>query len=403
MTSISSNTSAIMQKSKKLIFYCRNLSIRCWKKIREFPLWQQLLIAVVLLLCAWWGSKWMFTPRSHGFEEPPVFISATQVVGEKWDPYIEAIGSITAVNSVIITSEVSGLVTKIHFNSGQEVRMGDTLVTLNDDVEQADLKRYQAQVQLAQITLQRSKTLTKTNAESRAEFDKKEAALKEAEAQVDQAKAVIHKKQITAPFPGELGIRQIDMGQYIQPGTAIVSLTDLSQLHIDLTVPEQHRPNLAVGQKVIIKVDAFPEKNFEAVVTTIDPQIDETTRAIHVQATMDNREKRLFPGMYVEAKILMSSQKEVLSLPETAVDYELHGTSVFLIQSQESKSDSPILRVNRQYVKAGERRDGKVEILEGLKAGDQVVLSGQLKLNNGARVILQNDQKLAADQNLTNY
>lgn len=396
------NTQTWSENAKKIMRSLVQKSHAGLQKFHTLSLSRKIIIAILLIGGGWWTVKKFFAGPPHGHGEVPIFVSSADVGEEKWSPYINAIGSITAVNSVTLASEVSGLVAKIQFKSGDMVQAGDALVTLNDDVEQAELKKFEAQVELAQITLQRSKELTKTNAESKAEFDRKTAALKENEALVTQAKAVVNKKRITAPFQGALGIRRVDLGQYIQPGTPIVTLTDLSKLYVDLTLPEHHRPYLEVGQKVAVRVDAFPDKLFDAVVTTIDPQIDEKTRAIKVQATMDNGENRVFPGMYVEAKIIIPEQKSIRSVPETAVDYELHGTSVFIIKEEKDKQDKPLLRVHRQYVKTGERRDGRVEITEGLEVGNRVVLSGQLKLNNGAMVVLNNEHSLDPKP-LTNF
>ncbi len=397
------NTQMIVDNAKKIIGVSKKKMCDLQERFKGLTNRQKLLVGLVGLGVVGGMAKQFLGGVPHGHGEIPVFVSSAEVIEEKWSPYMDAIGTITAVNAVTIASEVSGLISKIHFNSGNEVQAGDVLITLNDDVEQADLRKYQAQVELSQVTLQRSKELTKTNAESKAEFDKKTATLKENEAQVAQAMAVINKKRIVAPFHGALGIRRVDLGQYIQPGTPIVTLTDLSKLYVDLTLPEHQRPNLAVGQKVEVKVDAFPDKTFEAVVTTIDPQIDDKTRAIKLQATMDNSEKKLFPGMYVEAKIIIPEQKTHLTLPETAVDYELHGTSVFVLKEEKDKQGNPIQRAYRQYVKAGERRQGRVEILDGLAVGNQVVLSGQLKLNNGAFVVVKNDDTLPVTKPLTNY
>lgn len=397
------NTQSFITRAKEIIEIAKKWALELAQKRQKLSKRQTMVIAVIALGALGWGAKKFFGGAGHGHGEIPVIVSSADVVEEQWAPYIDAIGTIAAVNAVTITSEVSGMITKIHFNSGDDVKTGDVLIALNDEVEQADLKKYEAQVELSQITLQRSKELTKTNAESKAEFDKKTASLKENQALTTQAKAIINKKRITAPFQGALGIRQVDLGQYIQPGTAVVTLTDLSKLFVDLTIPEHYRPFLEVGQKVSVKVDAFPDKRFDAVLTTIDPQIDEKTRAIKVQATMDNGEKKIFPGMYAEAKIIIPNQKTILTVPETSVDYELHGNSVFVIREEKDKQEKPISRVHRQYVKAGERRNGRVEILEGVKVGDHVVLSGQLKLNNGACVVVKNEDALPTTKPLTNY
>jgi membrane fusion protein, multidrug efflux system len=358
------------------------------KTVRWF-LVMALLLAVVL------GGLYGFNRfREHAIanffahnKPPPAQISAVAVETQSVPRFAPGIGSLTAVHQVTINPEVGGRVTRIFFEPGQRVKTGDPLVQLNDAPDRGDLANYQAQAQLAAITLARSKQLVKRQFTPQETVDQNQSQLDQMNAMIQKTEAIIAQKLIRAPFSGQLGIRQIDLGQYLNPGAAIVTLTDLSMLYVNFTLPSQIRPQISVGQRVNVTSDAFPGRVFEAKITTIEPQISPDTRTIEVEATMPNPGDALLPGMFVNAAIVLPPQPDMVVVPETAVDYTLYGDSVYVIRRDgKDAQGNPILKAVRTPVKTGTRWGGKVAILSGLHPGEQVVAAGQVKLQNGVRV-----------------
>ena len=320
---------------------------------------------------------------------PPAQISAAEVTVQNLPRFAPGIGSLAAVHQVTINPEVAGRVTKIFFEPGTMVKAGDPLVQLNDAPDRGDLANYQAQAQLAQISLQRSQALHKNSFASQEVVDQNQAQLDEARAQIMKTEAIIAQKLIRVPFAGRLGMRQIEVGQYLTAGAPIVSLTDLSTLYINFTLASHLRPEISVGQQVDVTADAFPDRVFHAKVTTIEPQISPDTRTIQVQATMNNPESALLPGMFVNAAIVLPPRPDTMVVPETAVEYTLYGDSVFVIKNEgKDAGGHPILHAVRTPVKTGTRWDGKVAILDGLKPHERVVAAGQVKLQNGVQVAI---------------
>ena len=318
---------------------------------------------------------------------PPAQISAVEVKTETVPRFATGIGSATAVHQVTINPEVGGRVTKIFFEAGMTVKAGDPLVQLNDAPDRGDLASYQAQARWAETTLQRSSELAKRDFTARETVDQKQSQLDQAKAMIVKTEAVIAQKLIRAPFSGQLGVRQIEVGQYLTPGAAIVTLTDLSTLYVNFTLPSQMRPQISVGQNVNVTADAYPGRAFEAKIATIEPQVSADTRTMQIQATMSNPDNALLPGMFVNAAVVLPPQPDIVVLPETAVDYTLYGDSVYVIREdgQDAKG-SPVLKAARTPVKTGARWGGKVAILSGLEPGQRVVAAGQVKLQDGAQV-----------------
>ena len=320
---------------------------------------------------------------------PPAQISATEVKTESVARFATGIGSVTAVHQVTINPEVGGRVTKIFFEPGAMVKAGDPLVQLNDGPERGDLASYQAQARWAETTLQRSSQLAQHQYEARETVDQKQSQLDQARAMIIKTEALIAQKLIRAPFSGQLGTRQIEVGQYLNPGAPIVTLTDLSTLYVNFTLPSQMRAQIAVGQHVNVTADAFPGRAFIAEVTTIEPQVSADTRTMAVQATMENPDNALLPGMFVNAAVVLPPQPDVMVLPETAVDYTLYGDSVYVIREDGKDANGrAILKAARTPVKTGARIGGKVVILQGVERGERVVAAGQIKVQNGAQVAI---------------
>src|SRR5438093_3436925 len=314
--------------------------------------WRFAVMAVLLAIVGG-GFYYYQQMRSTGmaayfaaYRPPPTPVAAVDAKLEDVPKYLQAIGSLAAVHQVTVTSEVGGLVTAITFEPGATVKAGDVLVQLDDRPEQADLRNYQAQARYAQLQLGRSKDLVSRQNAAQATVDLNQNQLDQATANIAKTQALIAQKQIEAPFSGRLGIRQADLGQYLNASGAVVSLTDLDQLYVNLTLPEQNRSQLAIGQPVDISVDAYPGKLFRAKLTAIEPQINVAMRTIKLQATLDNPQHLLLPGMFANAKVVLPPDKGVVTVPATAVDYTLYGDSVFLIQA-DGKDDkgNPVLKV----------------------------------------------------------
>jgi len=320
---------------------------------------------------------------------PPVPVSAVVATAQMVPRSAPGIGSLAAVHQVTITPEVGGRVTEILFRPGASVKEGDPLVQLNDAPDRGDLANYQAQAHMAQLSVRRSSDLNKRNFASQETVDQNQTQLDQANAQITKTEAIIAQKLIRAPFGGQLGVRRIELGQYVNPGAAVVTLTDLSLLYVNFTLPTQLRPQISVGQRVDVTADAFPGHTFDAEITTIEPQISADTRTIPVQATMRNPDDALLPGMFVNAAVVLPGQRDVVVLPATAVDYTLYGDSVYVIrQDGTDAAGKPVLKATRTPVKTGLRWNDQVAILDGVKPGDRVVAAGQLKLQSGAAVAL---------------
>ena len=322
---------------------------------------------------------------------PPAQISAVEAKTESVPRFAAGIGSVAAVHQVTINPEVGGRVTKIFFEPGAVVKAGDPLVQLNDAPDRGDLANYQAQARWAETTLQRSSELAKRDFTARETVDQKQSQLDQARAQIIKTEALINQKLIRAPFSGQLGTRQIEVGQYLTPGARIATLTDLSALYANFTLPSQIRAQISTGQRVNVTADAFPGRTFSAEITTIEPQISADTRTMAIQATMPNPDNALLPGMFVNAAVVLPPQPDMTVLPETAVDYTLYGDSVYVIREdgKDAKGD-PIFKAVRTPIKTGARWGNNVAILDGLKPGERVIAAGQVKVQNGAQVAVSN-------------
>src|SRR5579871_1406797 len=322
---------------------------------------------------------------------PPVNVSVAEAKSEVVPNLLTAVGGLAAVHQVDVTTDVSGRITNILFTPGSTVKAGDPLVQLYDEPEQADLANFKAQATVAQLQLDRAKQLAARQFGPQSTVDQNQATYDQAMAGIARTEAVISQKLVKAPFGGELGTRQAEVGQYLTAGTKIVSLTDLDELYANFTVPEKDSAQLKVDQVVRVTVDAYPGRTFEGKITTIEPQVAAETRNIRVQATIPNADHVLKPGMFVTATVVLPDKPPVVTVPETAVDYTLYGDSVFLIAEKKGEDGKTSLSAVRTFVQTGNRIDGRAEILKRLKAGDRVVAVGQLKLQPGAAVVISSD------------
>ena len=322
---------------------------------------------------------------------PPTSVSIAVAKSEVVPNLLTAVGGLAAVHQVNVTSDVSGRITDILFKPGAHVKADAPLVQLFDGPEQGDLASFKAQAVGAQAALDRAKQLASRQFGPQSTVDATQATYDQAMAGIAKTEALISQKLVRAPFEGELGVRMVEVGQFLNAGTTIVSLTDLSELYANFTVTEKDSGELKVGQIVRIAVDAYPGRTFQGKITTIEPQIMADTRNIKVQATIANPDHILKPGMFATTTVVLPDKPPVITVPETAVDYTLYGDSVFLLTEKKEADGKTSLTAVRTFVQAGNRIDGRAEITKGLKEGDRVVAVGQLKLQSGAAVAISTD------------
>lgn len=330
----------------------------------------------------------------RGAEQPPEVISAEAARTEQRIAAITAVGSVQAINGVDVAAEVGGVVRDIAFASGQAVAKGAVILRLDTTSEEADIRLYQATLKNAQQNLDRAVSLVGKGFVSQANVDNAIAARDQAQAQLQRARADLQKKVIRAPFAGRLGIRQVDLGQYVSPGTAIVTLQAVDPIYVTFFVPEQKLRALRGGQKIEARTDAAPGRVFGGTITSIDARIDEATRNIRVQATLPNPDGALTPGMFVNVAAIGQSVESVVTVPETAISYSLYGDSVFVLtplaNQMSEKPAGQIHAVERRTVTPGEVEGGRVAIVSGLRAGELVATAGLIKLRDGGKAVISN-------------
>jgi membrane fusion protein, multidrug efflux system len=322
---------------------------------------------------------------------PPILVSAADAKSEVIPNLLTAVGDLAAVHQVNVTSDVSGRITDIMFQAGSTVKVGTPLVQLFDGPDQGDLSNFKAQATVAQLNLDRAKQLASRQFGPQATVDTAQAAFDQAQAGIAKTEAVISQKLVRAAFDGVLGVRRVEVGQYLTAGTQIVTLTDLSAVYANFTVTEKDSGRLKVGQTVRITVDAYPGRTFEGSLTTIEPQISSDTRNIRVQATIQNPDHILKPGMFATTTVVLPDKPAVVTVPETAVDYTLYGDAVYLITEKKADDGKTSLIAVRTFVRTGDRINGRAVITSGVKPGDRVVAVGQLKLQSGAAVAISPD------------
>jgi multidrug efflux system membrane fusion protein len=322
---------------------------------------------------------------------PPATVTVAEAKSEVVPNLLKAVGDLVAVHQVNVTSDVSGRITEILFTAGSDVKAGSPLVQLFDAPEQGDLASFKAQATVAQLSLDRAKQLASRQFGPQSTVDSAQAAYDQANAGIAKTQAIISQKLVRAPFDGELGVRHVEVGQFLTAGTQIVTLTDLSAVYANFTTTEKDRATLQVGQTVRVVVDAYPSRVFEGKITTIEPQINTDTRSIRIQATIANPDHVLKPGMFATTTVVLPDKPAVVTVPETAVDYTLYGDSVYLITEKKADDGTTSLAAVRTFVRTGDRTDGRVVITNGLKPGDRVVAVGQLKLQSGTAVAISAD------------
>lgn len=345
---------------------------------------------------------------NHYFNNMPVpaaTISTAEVKHYTWDLTYSAVGSVQAINSVNVTTEAPGVVETIKFNSGDKVAEGDILIELNTKVDAAKLAALQAAKRLADLDYTRAQQLLNANNIAKAERDTKQSVADQASANVAMQQELINQKQIHAPFAGQLGIRQVNIGEYVAPGRAIVSLESLDPIYVDFSVPEQELYRIKPGLEVNVQVAALKDEIFTGKITAIEPGADPATRNFNVQATFDNKEYKLRQGMFADVVVKLASNEQVMAIPRSAISYNPYGDSVYLVsltdvkkikdvkgkeKEQKVKEEQLTGTVKRRFIKLGRNNGEMVEVVAGLTAQDIVATSGLLKLRNDARVIINN-------------
>jgi membrane fusion protein (multidrug efflux system) len=349
-----------------------------------------------------YAGKLMMESYLSKMPVPPATISAGAAQVMSWDNRLEAIGSFVPVNGTEVTTEAGGIVTGIHFESGAQVSKGTLLVTLDSANEAAELKRLQAQAELAELNRSRREKLYQLEAISKADYDAAVSEANAARAAVEAQRAKLAQKNIRAPFAGVLGIRKINVGQFLAPGTAVVSLQALDPIYFDFSLPEQQVAQAQPGLPVKIRVDALPGEEFNGEVQAVEAQIDQATRNFRLRARLDNPGLKLRPGQFGKLQLVLPGERQLLVVPRTAINYNSFGTSVFVVQKKKDAPPPPEkpmpgmpphtdLEVVQRFVKTGDARGDYVAVIEGLQEGEQVATSGLLKLRNGQPVIINNE------------
>jgi len=392
--------------------------------------WRHLIVAVIALVLVIGGIKGFGVYKMiQGFAaqgQPKFTVSTVRAGFQDWQPTLTAVGSMRAERGTDLSAEVAGIVEAIQFNSGDDVRAGQVLLQLRSADEVAHLESLKASAALAETTYRRDEAQFAAQAISQATLDSDAANLRSTKAQVAEQQALVDKKIVRAPFTGHLGVRAVDLGQYLSPGTKIVTLQQLDLIYIDFVLRQQDLNQVAVGQNVQATCDAYPEQRFAGAIAAIDPLVDINTRNVQVRAALKNPEHKLLPGMSATVEIQVGKPQRYITLPQTAVSYNPYGATVFLIATQSgaagtrdkvkgtpraeqssasaqhgpsSGNNAPNLLAKQVFVTTGATRGDQVAILAGVHEGDEVVTSGQMKLKNGALVTINNTVQPASDPN----
>jgi len=331
--------------------------------------------------------------QGAAYQPPPEAVTTTVAAQEQWPSTINAIGTLAAVRGVTVSADLPGIVDQILFESGDAVREGQTLAILDTRQEQAQMAAAEAQRVLARLNFNRMQELLDQRVISKAEYDSATAQSRETEARVGEIRAAIERKTIRAPFSGILGIRQVNKGQYLAGGDALVTLQSLNPIYVNVGVPQQAIGQVRVGRSVRITTESLGNVTFDGRVTAIDSVVDEATRNIQVQATLANPDATLRPGMFVQTEMVLGANQSVIALPASAISYAPYGDSVFVVSDMKDDKGHTYRGVRQQIVRLGPARGDQIAVLSGIKAGDEIVTSGLFKLRNGAAVQVNNKVK----------
>ena len=363
-----------------------------------------MLIIVGVIFGGIFGFKgfqsYMMKKYMSAGSDPVVTVSTVSAVIDEWQPQISAVGSLRAARGVDIASEVAGIVQTVNCKSGDNVKAGQTLLQLNADSDIAQLQTLSAARDLSQSVYERNKKQFIAQAVSKASLDADAADLKVKLAQVAQQEALLRKKTISAPFAGRLGIFSVNPGQYLNPGDKIVTLQALDSIYIDFYLPQQELSRVASGQAVVAVTDTYPDKKFNGRISAINPKVDLQTRNVRIEAVVANPRHELLPGMYATIKVQAGKSNRYLTIPRTAVTFNPYGETVYIVEEKgETKDGKPSLFARQTFVTLGPARGDQVAVLKGIKEGERVVSSGQLKLKSGSPVVINNTVQPLNDAN----
>jgi membrane fusion protein (multidrug efflux system) len=350
-----------------------------------------LLVAIVVFV---FGIKALQIGRMMSSPKvmPSTTVTSAPVKEEDWAPMLSAVGSVSAAQGAVVATELGGTISEIRFENGAVAKKGDVLIRLDASQEEALLRSAEAEADLARTDLERSRGLAAQKVVSKAELDAAESKFRRLNAIVDQMRSNIAKKTIVAPFDGQLGIRQMNVGQMINAGQQVVALTSLDRVYVDFALPEQHVSKLTKDLEVRVRADALPGREFKGKLTAVNSMVDAVTRNVPLQATFENPDHALRPGMFAKVEVMLPETRKTIVIPGSAVSYAPYGDSVFVIEKQKDpKTGQESLVLRQQFVRIGETRGDFVSVRQGLKAGQEVVGTGVFKLRNGMAVTINND------------
>ena len=352
------------------------------------------LVGVFLLFAVIVGVKKLQINKmeSSPMMMPPTTVSSVPVKEEDWAPILPAVGTISAVQGATVSAELAGTVAEIKFQNGGVARQGDVLVKLDTSSEEAQLRTAEADLELARADLERARDLAVRNVVSKAELDSAESKFKQKEGTVGNMRAMIVKKEVRAPFDGQLGIRLVNVGQMVTAGQQVVSLQALEPLYVDFALPQQYLAKLSEGLDVHVQTDVMPGQEFVGKLTALNSSVDPVTRNVALQATLDNRDRSLRPGMFAKVEVILPEKHKTLVVPGTAISYAPYGDSVFVVEKKkDAKTGQESLELRQAFVRVGEARGDFISINQGLEPGQTVVSTGVFKLRNGMPVLINND------------
>jgi membrane fusion protein (multidrug efflux system) len=362
-----------------------------------------------LIFGAVFMKGWMTNQYFNNMPQPPTTVSATEAKKDSWALSLDAVGTVRAINGVNVTSEVPGVVEKLGFESGAEVKKGDLLVQLDDDVDRARLEELETAEATQLSGRERYTRLYEQGNASEVERDLAVSEYYQAKARTKAQRELLKQKTIRAPFDGVVGIRQVDIGQYITPGDPLVALQQLEPIYVNFSLPEQELSQIESGLKVRASLSAYPEKDFMGDITAVEPGVDADTRNFNIQASFDNDKRMMRPGMFARVTIQLPQSEDVVVVPRTAISFNPYGDSVYVIQEKKDEEGNvvtndqgePTLMVKRRFIKTGRTRGNIVAVTEGLEPGERVATSGLLKLRNDATVTVNNEVTPPEDPNPT--
>lgn len=370
------------------------------KRIMTRRMWI-MLIATLLVFGLVFGVKaffnWGMNKAINEMKPPAAAVSTATARTDNWALSLEAVGTVRAINGVAVTTQIAGEVEQIHFTSGQRVAAGDPLVSLESDADAAQLKALEAAARLARLEAERYAQLYQQGSVSKSEMDRKQSEADQAAGNAEAQRQRLSYKTLRAPFAGQLGIRQVNLGQYLNPGDAVVNLQQLDPIHVNFSLPEQHIGNITTGQAVRVML-GDRKQVFHGEITAVEPGVDPVTRNFNIQATLANEDYTLRPGMFATVEIQLAADRELVVVPRTAVAFAPYGNSVYVVQEKPAEGEGePTYVVKRRFVKLGPVQGDLVAVAEGLAPGEVVATSGLLKLRNDAEVVIENDVRPAED------